>query len=37
MFIEMVTCVAVDSKSDSRQEKAFTNFQETKIWNSNGS
>ena len=39
IFIEMVICVAVDSKSDSRQGKAyvFINFQGTKICNSNGS
>ena len=38
-FIEIVICVAVDSKSDSRQGKAyvFMNFQGTKICNSNGS
>ena len=33
IFIEMVICVTVDGKSDSRQEKAkaFINFQDTKI------
>ena len=39
VFIEIVICVALDSKSDSRQGKAylFINFQGTKICNSNGS
>ena len=39
MFVEMVICVAVDCKSNNRQGKAwgFTNFQGTKIWNSNSS
>ena len=39
IFIEMIICVAGDSKSDSRQGKAyvFINFHMTKICNSNGS
>ena len=39
IFIEMVICVAVDCKSDSRQGKAkdFINLHGTKIWSSNGS
>ena len=38
-FIEIVICMAVDSKNDSRQGKAyvFINFQGTKICNGNGS
>ena len=37
IFTEMVICMAVDSKSDSRPGKAcvFMNFQGTKICNSN--
>ena len=33
IFLEMANCVAVDCKSDSRQEKAkvFINFQKTKM------
>ena len=39
MFIEMVICLAVGCKSDTRQGKDYTfmNFQEKKIWNNNGS
>ena len=36
IITEMVICVAVDSKSNSRQEIAFINFQGTKSCNSNG-
>ena len=38
IFIEMVICMAVDCKSDSRKGKAevFIYFQGTKIWNWDG-